>query len=301
MRFHNITYLLKEGGRNIFSNKLMSFACIGVLVACFLLIGSAVLVSITINNLVTYVESQNEVVAILEEDTTEDDIDIIGLTLQNMDNVGRVTFQPKEEALELKKIQAAEYGGIFEGLEDDNPLPDSYVIQVRELDVLDDTVREIRAVSGVEKVIAHTEVASILSSVKDTVNYAGSGVVLILIVVSIVIITNTIKLTVFSRRKEINIMKYVGATDSFIRMPFLVEGMLIGLLAAIFAFVILGVGYTYLVRWAGENYSGQLGILFNSAVNFIDIAWFIFALFAAIGIFIGTIGSGAFVRKYLKV
>lgn len=301
MRLHNVTYLLKEGGRNIFSNKLMSFACIGVLVACFLLIGSAVLLSLTVNNVVEYVENQNEVVAFLDDDATADDIKVIELALNSLDNIGQITFVSKEEALESEKVKAGEYSQIFDGLEKDNPLPASYTIQIKDLSMLEDTVDDILAIDGIQKVNAQTQVASILAGLKTTVNYAGMGIVLILIAVSVVIITNTIKLTVFSRRKEINIMKYVGATDGFIRMPFLVEGMLIGLIAAVFAFLILGFSYTYLLQWAGEQYSEYIGVLLSSAVNFRDIALYIFVGFAAIGMFIGTVGSGVFVRKYLKV
>lgn len=301
MRLHNFAYLLKEGGRNIFSNKLMSFACIGVLVACFLLIGSSVLMSVTVNNMVEYVENQNEIVAFLDDGATDADADVLGMALTNMDNVSRVTFVSKEEALAEEKANAAEYGDIFDGLEDDNPLPDKYVIQIREIDQLEQTVEEVKSMDGVQKVLAQTDVAEILAGVKSAVNYTGAIVVAILVLVSIVIITNTIKLTVFSRRKEINIMKYVGATDSFIRMPFLVEGMLIGVVAAILAFAVLGVSYTYLLSWAGENYGTQIGIVLTSAVPFSDVGLFIFCGFAIIGVFIGTVGSGVFVRRYLKV
>lgn len=301
MKAHNVAYLLKEGGRNIFHNKLMSFACIGVLVACFLLIGSSVLVSLTVNNVVRYVENQNEVVAFLEDSVTNDDISVINLALKNIDNIGQITFQSKDEVLENERASAGEYAILWDGLEDSNPYPPTYILQVKDLSLLDETVDSIKSIRGVEKVLAQTEVASILAGVKKTVNYAGAGIVLILIAVSVVIITNTIKLTVFSRRKEINIMKYVGATDNFIRMPFLVEGMLIGLIAAIFAFLILGFSYTYLLQWAGENYGQYLAVILNSAVKFPDIALFMFGGFAAIGMFIGTIGSGVFVRRYLKV
>jgi cell division transport system permease protein len=300
MRLHNITYLLKEGGRNIFHNKLMSFACIGVLVACFLLIGSAVLVSVTFNNMVSYVENQNEAMVFLEKNVTEDDISMVGLDLQDMENVGEITFVSKEEALENAKAAAGENAALFEGF-DVSPLSDSYVVQVKDLTLLEETVEEIREVQGVRKVNAQTEVARILTGVRTTINYAGAGVVALLVIVSVVIITNTIKLTVFSRRKEINIMKYVGATDNFIRMPFLVEGMLIGLLAAVFAFLALGFSYTYLLQWAGENYGQYISVILSSAVNFRDVAVYIFGIFAAVGVFIGTVGSGVFVRRYLKV
>lgn len=285
------------------SNKLMSFAGIGVLVACFLLIGSAVLVSVTVNNLVKYVEGQNEVVVFLDDGATAKEVEDIGTTLQSLENISQITYRSKADALELEKANAGEYAGLFDDLEEDNPLPDSYIIQVQALDLMEDTAAAIKKVDGVQKVIAQTDVADILSALKNAVNYAGLVVVGILIVVSIVIITNTIKLTVFSRRKEINIMKYVGATDMFIRMPFLVEGMLIGVLAAVLAYSILGIGYTYLLNWTHEHFEEQtmIALVLNSAVSFREISLLILGGFSAIGIFIGTIGSGTFVRKYLRV
>lgn len=301
MRFHNFIYLLKQGGRSIFSNKLMSFASIGVLVACFLLIGGAVLTSLSVGNIVQYVENQNEVVAFLEDGVTEDDRTVISLAINNLDNIGKVEFISKEEALEKERQAAGEFASLWDGLEDSNPYPDAYIIQIRDISLMEETVEEIVNISGVDKVNAQTDVAAILGGLRTTVNYAGAVVVIILIVVSVIIITNTIKLTVFSRRREINIMKYVGATDSFIRMPFLVEGMLIGLIAAILAFLMLGVFYTYLLQWAGENYGMQLGVILNSAVQFGDVALYIFSGFAAIGCFIGAMGSGVFIRRYLKV
>lgn len=301
MKLHNFTYLLKEGGRNIFSNKLMSFACIGVLVACFLLIGSAVLLSLTVNNVVRYVENQNEVVAFLEDDVTEDDISVISLALKNIDNIGQVTFESKEEAAESHKATMGDRAYELEGLDINIAYPNSFIIQVRELSQLAETVSEIKEIDGIEKVNSQDEVAAILSGLKTAVNYAGTGIVLILVAVSVVIITNTIKMTVFSRRKEINIMKYVGATDGFIRMPFLVEGMLIGLIAATLAFLVLGFSYTYILQWAGLNYGQYIGVVLNSAVNFRDVGPYIFVDFAAIGMFIGVVGSGIFVRRYLKV
>jgi cell division transport system permease protein len=272
-----------------------------VLVACFLLIGSAVIISLTVNNMVRYVENQNEAVAFLDKNVTDDDIDVIGLALQGMDNVGQITFISAEQALVNEKAKAGENAHLYDGFEDSNPFNASYSVQVKELGRLTETVEQIKAIGGVYKVNSQTDVANILVGVRAIVNYAGAGVVALLIIVSMVIITNTIKLTVFSRRKEINIMKYVGATDNFIRMPFLVEGMLIGLLAAVFAFLILGFSYTYLLQWAGENYGQYIAVILQSAVSFRDVAVYIFGIFAVVGVFIGTVGSGVFVRRYLKV
>jgi len=302
MRLHNFTYLLKEGARNVVSNKLMSLASIGVLMACLLLIGSATLFSLNVNSIVRYVEQQNEVVAFLEADLTREDVQVLELTLGQMDNILETTYISKDAALEQQKADIGpEFEGLLDGLEDDNPLLDRFVLRVGDPSRIENTVAALRATDGILKVNAATEVSYILAGLKQAVTVAGMTIVAILVVVSVVIITNTIKLTVFSRRKEINIMKYVGATDLFIRMPFLVEGMLIGLLAATLAFLMLGYGYTYLLGWIGENYAAQLPIVVDNAIDFWEFAPQLLAGFAGLGVFIGVVGSGVFVRKYLKV
>lgn len=301
MRLHNFSYLFKEGARNVMSNKLMSFACIGVLVACLLLIGSAALFTLNVNSIVRHVEQQNEIVVFLSEDLSREEAEVMDLSLRNMDNILDITFVSGEEALEnLRQKTDEEFAGLFEGLEDDTLL-DSYVLRIRDSSMIEDTVAILRGMDGVFKVNAATDVAQILLGLKRTVSYAGATVVAILAVVSVLIITNTIKITVFARRKEINIMKYVGATDTFIRLPFLVEGMLIGLLAAALAFLILGLGYTYLLQWVNENYAQMLPLIIDNAVDFRPIAPQMFGAFAAFGVFIGIVGSGVFVRRYLKV
>jgi len=302
MRLHNFTYLLKEGARNVVSNKLMSLASIGVLMACLLLIGSATLFSLNVNSIVRYVEQQNEVVAFLEEDLTREDVQVLELTLGQMDNILETTYISKDAALEQQKADIGpEFEGLLDGLEDDNPLLDRFILRVGDPSRIENTVAALRATDGILKVNAATEVSYILAGLKRAVAVAGMTIVAILVVVSVVIITNTIKLTVFSRRKEINIMKYVGATDLFIRMPFLVEGMLIGLLAATLAFLMLGYGYTYLLEWIGKNYAVQLPIVIDNAIDFWEFAPQLLAGFAGLGVFIGVVGSGVFVRKYLKV
>jgi cell division transport system permease protein len=300
MKIHNFAYLCKEGTKNIFSNKLMSFACIGVLVACLLLIGSAVLFTLNVNSVVQTVSEQNEFVVFLLDDMTADDLGVYDVALANVPNVLSKRFVSREEGFEQDKQKLGEDAYLFDGI-DASAYPNSYVVRVEDVALLEQTVAAVQALDGTDKINASTEVAKMLVGLRQVVAYAGAVVVLILIVVSIVIITNTIKLTVYSRRKEINIMKYVGATDSFIRLPFLVEGMMLGIIAALLAFSILGVGYTYLLRYVGENYGEYIGIVYENAVPFETIALELLAGFGILGVLIGTAGSGVFVQKHLRV
>ena len=302
MRIHNFAYLFRQGAKNIFHNKLMSFACIGVLVACLLLIGSAILFTLTVNNMAEDIEEQNEVIVFLNPNLSTGDIEMVDVTLRGTPNVVDARFVSKEQGLETQKERMGEYGSLLIGLEGiENPLPDKYILRVDNSAQIEQTLAAIESIDGVEYVNASIEVAHILAGIKNTVYYAGATVVVILIIVSLVIITNTIKLTIFSRRREINIMKYVGATDTFIRLPFLVEGMLIGLIAAAFAFFMLGFSYTYLLNWARDNYMQYFSLIFNNAVDFREIALEMMIGFSGIGVFIGIASSSIFVRRHLRV
>ncbi len=300
MKIHNFAYLCKEGTKNIFSNKLMSFACIGVLVACLLLIGSAVLFTLNVNSLVETVAEQNEFVVFLLDSMTADDLGVYDVALENTPNVLSKRFVSREEGFEQERQRLGEDAYLFDGI-DASTYPNAYIVRVEDIALLDNTLRTVAELDGTDRISSSAEVAKVLVGLRSTVAYAGAGIVVILIVVSVVIITNTIKLTVFSRRKEINIMKYVGATDSFIRLPFLVEGMVLGIIAALLAFSLLGVGYTYILRYVGENYAAYIGVIYENAIPFREIAIELLAGFGILGVIIGTVGSGVFVQRHLKV
>jgi len=302
MRLHNIGYLIKEGFKNVARNRLMSFACIGVLVACMLLIGGATMISLNVNAMVDFVEDQYEFVVILEDWMSPSDIEAMNLMLAGMDNIAEFEFISRHESLEEMIYNAGEDGWLYEEMRgDENPLADIYEVSVVDIAYLSNTVARIQAIDWVERVNYAGEISDIMVAVRTAVTFSGMVIVGILIAVSLVIITNNIKLTVFARRKEISIMKYVGATDAFIRMPFLVEGIIIGLSSAIIAFLILGFGYTYMIGWISEQFGGVALPLFERAVDFWLIAPYVFGAFAGLGVFVGMVGSGSYVRRYLKV
>ncbi len=308
MRGSSFGYLVKEGCRSIYSNRMMSLASIGVLVACLLLIGSSLLFTLNVNSIAGYVESTNEVVVFIEDELEQEQVDMIDLSLSMMDNVANTEYISKEQALENEKEYLGDAAILFETFGDgedgvmDNPFPSSFVVKVKDLSKLKETQSAMEKIDGVEKVNAPTEVADILSSIKKAVSTGGVAIVAILLLVSLVIIANTIKITVFNRRKEINIMKFVGATDSFIRLPFIVEGTLIGLLSALISFFLLWGGYHYLIQWVGENQSTWVQTMIcTNIVPFKDIYPQLLLYFCGGGILIGVFGSMFFVRKYLKV
>lgn len=301
MRGSSFGYLVKEGFRNIKQNRVISFAAIGVLVACLLLVGASVLFTLNVNSLVGYFESQNEALVYLADTVNDTEATRIGETMQSMDNISSVTFISKEEGLEDWMDALGDDGTLLSWLEDDNPLQDSFRVVIRDLSRLDETVAALRDIRGVETVSASGEVASAVTALKKGVSTVGISVVVILAAVSLLIVANTIRISVFSRRKEISIMKYVGATDGFIRLPFLTEGLLIGVISATIAFFLLWGGYALVLRAVSQSAFSYSGILMGNLLPFGKVALRLYLYFLTGGVAIGGIGSALFVGKYIRV
>lgn len=301
MSFGSIKYLVGEGARNIRANRQMSFASIGVLVACMLLIGAAILFSFNADAVMGYIESQNDVVVFVADEASDREAEGLGETLEKLDNVSSVRYISKEEALEGQMERLGNSAYLMDALLEDNPLPATYYVKIKNLELLADTVAEIEDLDLVLEVNSPTDMAATLVGIKKAVNLGGLAIVAILAAVSVLIVSNTIKLTVFNRRREINIMKYVGATDSFIRLPFLVEGVIIGLCSALLSFGLLWVGYYYLMDWMGTATSSWFQLAYPSLIQFEDIAWEMLAGFCGAGVIFGIAGSLFFVGRYLRV
>ncbi len=302
MRGSSFGYLLKEGAKNVWVNRLMSVASVGVLTACLLLIGGAVLFSVNVNSIVGYVESQNEVKVFLKNDISDDVRSSLDEDIRKISNLGEIEYIPKEKGILIFSQTMGEYSDLVAGLQgDENPLPDAYKLKVKDLSALPETVKEIAGLTGVESVSAPEEVATSITGIKNAVTVFGIFVVSILVLVSLIITANTIKITVYNRRKEINIMKFVGATDSFIRLPFIIEGTILGVLSALLGYVIVWAGYDYLLAHLTQTATGWLGLAYKNFVPFTQLAFDIFVGFLAAGVVSGTFGSMLFVRKHLRV
>ena len=302
MHSSSFGYLLCEGGRNIKGNRQMSIASIGILIACMLLIGVAVLFSLNITSIMGYMEDTNEVVVFIEGDANQATVDSLGKDLKAHSNIFSSEFISKDDALDSQMELMEDAAGLLEGLRgDENPLPDSFVVKITDLAVLEETVTWIDTLNGVDYAAAPTEVAQTLVDIKNGIMVGGVFIVGILGMVSIIIIGNTIKVTVFNRRKEISIMKYVGATDSFIRIPYLVEGMIIGTTSAFFSFGFLWIGYEYSMKLLGETSSSWIMLIYDYFIQFADIASVMFLGFMIAGLAFGLLGSLFFVNRYLKV
>ncbi len=302
MKISSFGYLMREGARNVWVNRMMSLASVGVLTACLLLIGGALLFSVNVNSIVGYVESQNEVKVFLKTDIPDLTRTTLDNEIRKVENISEIEYIPKEDGIEQFAETMGEYSDLMAGLRgEENPLPDTYMVKVTDLSVLAETVAQLEGLAGVESVSAPIEVAVSITGIKNAINIFGVFVVAILVLVSFIITANTIKITVFNRRREISIMKFVGATDSFIRLPFIFEGTILGILSALLAFGIVWGGYDYILRSLSENATGWLGLAYRSFVPFDTVADRILLGFLGAGLLSGTFGSMLFVRKHLKV
>lgn len=302
MRTSSFGYLVKEGARSLWVNRLMSAAAIGVLVACMILVGAAGLFALNVSSIVSYFEDENEIVAFVQDGVTQEEIDALDLQLHTIPNTAEIVFVSNEEALRQQMEEYGEYAWLLEEYQgEENMLPHAYRVKVKDISLLEETADEIYALSNIQEVRVPTEVAHTLLSIRRIVSMCGIVVVAILLVVSLIIIANTIKITVFNRRKEISIMKYVGATDSFIKLPFVVEGLLLGLISALLAYLVVWGGYVYIMDWASTVSSAWLQQLYQYFVPFEVVYQELLISFCIIGVGIGSFGSMIFVSKYLKV
>ncbi len=301
MRGSSFGYLIREGFRNLRQNRAISTAAIGVLVACLLLVGFSLLFSMNVTSLVGYFESQNEIVVFLDDNVEGSRLTRLDEQLKSIDNISSISFISREEGLEQWMEELGDDGTLLEWLVEDNPLQNSYRLVITDLSRMDETVAEIEAISGVESVSASPEVAHAVTGLKQAVSLGSLGVIGILAVVSLCIVSNTIRITIFNRRKEISIMKYVGATDTFIRLPFLSEGILLGFLAATIAFFLLWGGYEALLYWLNNSALTWASMITDQLVPFKRVALQIYLVFLGTGVAISGIGSLFFVGKYLKV
>lgn len=290
MRIDTFRYLFKDGFRNLSQNAFMTIASVLVLVSCLLLTGSAYLVYENVEHGFEWAYQQNVVVAYAESSATDEQTNTIQQTLKAMDNVADVSFISKEDLLQRYQ---EEFGDLLEDLENDNPLQDAFVISFTDLSLFDGTVSAIEKVAGIETVDYDQALSKSLVSIRDTVLTVGSWVIALLLIVSLFIIANTIKLTVYSRRLEISIMRSVGATHSFIRFPFMVEGVMLGCIAAVLSYGLVWLLYVVL----GNNFT--FGASF-SLLPFAAVWWQLLLGFVVGGMLIGMLGSTISIGRYLK-
>lgn len=295
MKGTSVKYLTHEGFRNVWVNRLMSLASVTVLLACLLIMGAGIMIFFNIDSLLDVVQSQNVVMVYVAENATDLETSQIGVSIQNMENIESCEFIPKDDAFQKQIESMGGDAAIFEGF-DESPLPDAYKVTVRDLTQFEGTVTQLKAMEKVESVRENGDLASRILSVRHAITIVSIGLVIMLFLVAVFIIANTIRITMFSRKLEINIMKAVGATNWFIRWPFLIEGILLGVISGIMSFGLLWGLYELAVKVFTDTIS-SLGF---SLVAFTEHWWQILLVFLGIGVFTGGFGSTVSMGKYLK-
>lgn len=290
----SLGYLTKEGFRNLRVNKLMTLASVTVLFSCMFLMGIAYMLYKSIDNYVNEVGKENIIMVYIDDGTDTQGITVLELSLRGINNVDEVEFVSRGQAYSEIINNMGESGEYLEGL--DNPLPDAYKVSVKDMTRFKDTVGQIKLLDNVMRVRQNSDVADRLAQASKSISYVSAVIIGLLLLVSLFIISNTIKITMFSRRLEISIMKSVGATNRFIRWPFLVEGVLIGIISAIIA---TG-GVWGLYEVAAKYLLSDAGLLADFVINIMDYLPRILVAFLALGILSGVFGSTNSIRRYLK-
>ncbi len=344
MKLGSVKYLTGEGIKSAWVNRLMTLASIGVLVACMVIIGLAILISENVNKAIGNLEQQNVVMAYMkdyswalygdkasnddtsaeansseaETDNKEDSAnkaDKNGIKPQDyvihneqearalcdeiakIPNVAEVIFVSSEEGLETVK------GSMLEGQEEyfsfldeefGNPMSCAAKIRMEDMSLFEETVKKLEKIEGIDAIQSQSDLAETITAIKNGIGVAGIWIIGILMLIALVIVSNTIRVTMYNRKLDISIMKAVGATDAFVRIPFVVEGVIIGLISAVIAEGLLYFCY----RVATETIISTLGT--TDIVKYGDMAWILLLVFVGIGIFAGVIGSAIMISKYLR-
>ncbi|HIY34270.1 MAG TPA: permease-like cell division protein FtsX [Candidatus Eubacterium faecigallinarum] len=297
MTASSLRYLTKEGFRNVWTNRMMSLASICVLMSCLVLIGSATMIFLNIDSLLARIEEENVVMVYLKDDTTDAQIEELKGQIDALDNIKEVEFVSKESAWEeqLSTMGEAE-AEFFTEVSSDIPLPDAYKVTVENLDNFDKTVDELNELDHVDIIRQNKDLAQRLVAIRHGITIIAVVIVVVLLLISLFIISNTIRLTVYSRRLEISIMKSVGATNNFVRFPFVIEGMILGILSGTVALGLVWGIYELAISQFGD----LIASLNLTAINFADYALIMLGIFLIIGILCGVGGSLVTMSKYLN-
>ena len=295
MKINNFGYLLKEGIRGIFLHGFMSVAAICVTVACLLIVGSFTCLIYNVNIMVEDLNKTNEILVIIDETLSDAEAKSVGTQINQVENVYNATFKSREEALEdfIADHQGEE---AFNGVSAED-LRHRFIVVLEDNAKMRQTVAEIEKISGVAKINAANELAEGFTTLQNVLQIASVAVIAVLLLVSLLIISNTVKLAMYDRRDEIAIMKMVGATNGFIRLPYVVEGFTLGMVGAGAAFALEWFLYDLLLAKLTQVDTLQL----FSFVPFEQLLLPMVGTFAAAGLFVGIVGSWTSIRKFMDV
>lgn len=295
MRLSSFGYLIREGFRSVTKHGFMSFASITIIMACLIIMGTMSLLSVNIDVLIKDLEDQNEIVCFVSDDITdEEEAKSIKSEIEKLDNIATVEFVSRTDAMDSFMSKYDE--SLMEGI-DENVFRHRFVVHLSDIALMSESKQLLENVPGIAKVNAHLEYAKTFVTIRNIVSVVSLVLIIILVFVSIFIMSNTIKLATFSRREEIAIMKMVGANNSFIKLPFIVEGLVLG---------IIGGGLAFFAEWGiyeliTTKVVGGITGSFISVVPFRSLALVLLIVFVGTGILVGVVGGTNAIRNYLKV
>ena len=302
MRISSIVYCIKQGLKNIWRNKMFSLASIATMAACIFLFGIFFCVVENFQHMVREMEKSVAVTVFFDEGLSQEQIDALGEQIRDREEVADVVFVTADEAWdEYKEIYFAEAPELAEGFENDNPLANEahYEIYLTDVESQDELVTWLESVEGIRRINESAQVADILTNFNLLVGYISIAVILLLLCVSVFLISNTVTIGIAVRKEEIAIMKLIGATNSFVKAHFVVEGIIIGLIGAAIPLSLLYVLYTRLITFMGDKLNILTGMLQFLPVN--DMFRILLPVGVALGVGIGLFGSFFTIRKHLKV
>lgn len=296
MKISSIKYFISDSLKSIRRNKTISLASAATVAATLFILGVFMLSALNIQQAIKNVESKVEIKIFLKDDITIGQQKELETKINEIDKIVDVTYQSKDEAVEQFREQIGEENkDLVKGLEKENPLPSSFIVKVKDPSMVMDVANELKDLQGIEKIHEGKKIVDKIVSVTKTVKWVGMVLFFILIGVSLFLIGNTIKITVYSRRKEIGIMKYIGATDWFIRWPFVIEGTILGITGALIGFMVLY--YLYNILYSRIASALYLVDFIKPTYILTTISW----QFILLGVLIGAIGSILSMRKFLAV
>lgn len=299
MKYNVLTYLIGEGFSNIFKNKKQAATSFGTMSLIMILVGVCFILVGNFNHFIKQVESEQGIQAYIENDATDEEIATLGEHIKALDGVNTTEFISKESALQQMKDKLGEKSYLLDGYDEKNIFPASYVVTLTDLNLSSEVQNSINQMDKIKKVTSSDKTIETLVKIAGGIKIGSYVIITALVCISIFIISNTIKLTVYARRKEISIMKYVGATNNFIRWPFMVEGIIIGVVSG---GISLGViGSIYLLVEQNIKFVEFLSKLGLSLLEFSEMLNMILIIYLILGVGIGVLGSIFSMRKYLKV
>ena len=296
-----ISYIFRQAFKSMWRNRMMGFASIGSVSAVLIILGFVLILVLNVNNMALVAkETFDQIAVYIVEGTEEEQIKDMGKAFREIDGVMGVAYQTKDYALERVKEDWGEDAVYLQDLRN-NPFPDTYIVQLSDVSKSDEVIAKLETFEGVDRVRYYQDAVNTLIKLSDFVRKFGAGIIIVLLLISVFIISNTIKITVLSRQREIELMQYIGATNGYVRGPFILEGIMLGVFGSVMAILLIMLGYNYIIDYLAGRYValivGMSGYLVGVEMVLNDLI----IIFMTIGIGIGMLGSLVSLKKFLSI